>query len=96
MKLYQFRIQLLNPQQLNLQLQNLQLLNIQQLQKFQPKLHHRPKTGRISLEVSDGLEKIVNSGNITDYGLSDGRVGVFTCSQEKAFWSELSYVFLSH
>ena len=55
-------------------------------------LKHRPKTGVINLQIYEGAKKIIDSGNVIDYGLSGGRVGVFTCSQDKGIWSDMSYV----
>ena len=34
---------------------------------------------------------IVDSGDVIDFGLSGGRVGVFTCSQDNGIWSDMSY-----
>ena len=54
-------------------------------------IQHRPKTGIIRLNIYEGSVKIVDSGDVIDTGLSGGRVGVFTCSQEKTIWSDMKY-----
>ena len=46
----------------------------------------------INLQIYEGAKKIIDSGNVIDHGLSGGRVGVFTCSQDKGIWSDMSYV----
>ena len=55
-------------------------------------LKHRPQTGVINLQIYEGSVKIVDSGDVVDFGLSGGRVGVFTCSQDSEIWSDMSYL----
>ena len=43
------------------------------------------------LKKSTNFFAIVDSGDVVDSGLSGGRVGVFTLSQEGGLWSDMSY-----
>ena len=55
-------------------------------------LQHRPKSGKIRLEMYEASTKLFDTGDIFDKGLAGGRVGVFTFSQERAIWSQLKYI----
>ena len=55
-------------------------------------IQHRPKSGRIRLEMYEASTKLFDTGDIFDNGLAGGKVGVFTFSQEKAIWSQLKYI----
>ena len=44
-----------------------------------------------SEKKSTNFFAIVDSGDVVDFGLSGGRVGVFTYSQAGGTWTDLSY-----
>ena len=55
---------------------------------------HRPRTGIISFQISTGGTILVDSGDIqvnVNSGLSGGRVGAFTLSQDHSYWTDLTY-----
>ncbi|KAH1000765.1 hypothetical protein HUJ04_013058 [Dendroctonus ponderosae] len=54
-------------------------------------LIHRPLIGLIRLNIFEGEQMIVDSGNIYDSSLTGGRVGVLCFSQEAIRWSDLAY-----
>ena len=45
----------------------------------------------INLQIYEGAKKIVDSGDVIDRGLSGGRVGAFTLSQDHSYWTDLTY-----
>ena len=47
---------------------------------------------RLRSEKSTNFFAIVDSGDVVDFGLSGGRVGVFTASQAMGKWTDLSYL----
>ena len=39
----------------------------------------------------EGIELVADSGNVVDYTIKGGRLGVFCFSQEMIIWSDLVY-----
>ena len=42
--------------------------------------------------MHEASTQLFDTGDIFDYGLAGGRVGVFTFSQVRSIWSQLKYV----
>ncbi|XP_013162547.1 PREDICTED: cartilage oligomeric matrix protein [Papilio xuthus] len=55
------------------------------------RLLHRPKIGLIRLKVYENNRLVADSGNVYDFTLKGGRLGVFCFSQEMIIWSNLVY-----
>lgn len=55
------------------------------------RLLHRPKLGLIRLKVYENNRLVADSGNVYDFTLKGGRLGVFCFSQEMIIWSNLVY-----
>ncbi|XP_072943066.1 thrombospondin-3 [Epargyreus clarus] len=55
------------------------------------KLLHRPKIGLIRLKIYENSRLVADSGNVYDFTLKGGRLGVFCFSQEMIIWSNLMY-----
>ncbi|XP_050674582.1 cartilage oligomeric matrix protein isoform X1 [Leptidea sinapis] len=55
------------------------------------RLLHRPKIGLIRLKIYENNRLVADSGNVYDYTLKGGRLGVFCFSQEMIIWSNLVY-----
>lgn len=55
------------------------------------RLIHRPKIGLIRLKIYENYKLVADSGNVYDFTLKGGRLGVFCFSQEMIIWSNLVY-----
>nr|XP_032519767.1 cartilage oligomeric matrix protein [Danaus plexippus plexippus] len=55
------------------------------------RLIHRPKIGLIRLKIYENNSLVADSGNVYDFTLKGGRLGVFCFSQEMIIWSNLVY-----
>lgn len=55
-------------------------------------LLHRPKIGLIRFRLYEGQALVTDSGNIYDWSLQGGKLGVYCFSQEKITWSNLVYM----
>ncbi|XP_013137391.1 PREDICTED: cartilage oligomeric matrix protein [Papilio polytes] len=55
------------------------------------RLLHRPKIGLIRLKIYENNRLVADSGNVYDFTLKGGRLGVFCFSQEMIIWSNLVY-----
>ncbi|XP_049876570.1 cartilage oligomeric matrix protein [Pectinophora gossypiella] len=55
------------------------------------RLLHRPKIGLIRLKIYENNRLVADSGNVYDFTLNGGRLGVFCFSQEMIIWSNLVY-----
>ncbi|XP_062539279.1 cartilage oligomeric matrix protein-like [Armigeres subalbatus] len=55
------------------------------------KLLHRPSIGLIRFRLYKGSHMEADSGNIFDYAIKGGRLGVYCFSQEEITWSNLMY-----
>ena len=60
---------------------------------YRYELKHRPSIGLINLQIfEEGKSSpIVNTGDLTDFGLAGGRVGVICRSQDGVTWTDMSY-----
>ncbi|KAK7501595.1 hypothetical protein BaRGS_00007026 [Batillaria attramentaria] len=54
-------------------------------------LIHRPAYGLLRVLFFEETELVADSGNVYDYDLKGGRLGVFCFSQEMVIWSDLVY-----
>ncbi|KAL8589105.1 hypothetical protein ACOMHN_017268 [Nucella lapillus] len=54
-------------------------------------LIHRPAYGLLRVLIFEETELVADSGNVYDYELKGGRLGVFCFSQEMIIWSDLVY-----
>lgn len=52
-------------------------------------LFHRPNIGLIRIRIFEGNKKIADSGNIFDYTLAGGRLGIYSFSQKETVWSNM-------
>ncbi|XP_078594310.1 cartilage oligomeric matrix protein-like [Branchiostoma floridae x Branchiostoma japonicum] len=52
-------------------------------------LKHLPSIGFIRLKLYTGSQLIVDSGNVQDFSLRGGRLGVYCYSQQDVIWSDL-------
>ena len=43
------------------------------------------------MKIYEGSIELFDTGDIIDYGLAGGRVGIFCYSQEQEIWSNMSY-----
>ncbi|XP_053698401.1 cartilage oligomeric matrix protein-like [Sabethes cyaneus] len=55
------------------------------------KLLHRPAIGLIRFRLYQGTRLVADSGNILNYSIKGGRLGVYCFSQELITWSNLAY-----
>ncbi|CAB3257252.1 unnamed protein product [Arctia plantaginis] len=55
------------------------------------RLLHRPKIGLIRLKIYENNRLVSDSGNVYDFTIKGGRLGVFCFSQEMIIWSNLIY-----
>lgn len=51
----------------------------------------RPIIGLISVQIYDGANLVVDSGNIFDLTYAGGKVGVYSDSQAGIIYSDISY-----
>lgn len=54
-------------------------------------LIHRPAVGLIRFVLYEEANLVADSGNIIDFTLKGGRLGVFCFSQQGIIWSDLVY-----